>query len=118
MSPSIADQGFGEFRLIRGVFHCPVPFWGCARPTKSAALGCYQEMQPWSVGGDYDHVQYLAALRRKREFLAVFSAIARRTRPLSLFTVAALSSSKECVFELLKTSGIHSSSGLPGKDTE
>ena len=113
VSPSVADHGFGEFRLIRGVFHCPVPFWGIPKPTRSAALGCYQRCSDGPLGAT-TIVQYLAALRRKREFLVGFLAIARRTRPLSLFCLGPTLGKHGMRFLITWTSGIQSSSGLPG----
>jgi hypothetical protein len=52
--PSLAELGFGEFRLIRGTFHCPVPYWGIRRAGDVRRLGQSYEMAPWSVGGPYD----------------------------------------------------------------
>lgn len=46
--------GFCEYRLIRGVFHCPVPFWGFARADDLFELSHAPEMKPWSIGGSYD----------------------------------------------------------------
>lgn len=43
-----------EFRLIKGVFHCPVPFWGITRVGDLRRISISKEMAPWSLGGNYD----------------------------------------------------------------
>jgi len=52
--PSVGDMGMAEFRLIRGVFHCPVPFWGIRHVSELRAISRSDEMRPWSVAGDYN----------------------------------------------------------------
>ena len=52
--PSVTDMGMTEFRLIRGVFHCPVPFWGIRHVAELRAISASDEMQAWSVGGRYN----------------------------------------------------------------
>ncbi|MDV3503504.1 hypothetical protein [Marinobacter sp. M-5] len=46
--------GFCEHRLVKGVIHCPVPFWGIRHIGDIKRLSEDVAMQPWSVGGDYD----------------------------------------------------------------
>ncbi len=46
--------GIGEFRLFRGVFHCPVPFWGMRHLRELWEITHAGAMEPWSVPGDYD----------------------------------------------------------------
>jgi len=53
-TPSVADLGFGEFRLIEGVLHCPVPFWGMRHWREIEQISFRPEMEPWVRGGDYD----------------------------------------------------------------
>jgi hypothetical protein len=48
--PSIADLGIGEFRLIKGIFHCPMPFWGIRHLRQIRAIGLQEEMKPWMLG--------------------------------------------------------------------
>lgn len=48
--PSIADLGIGDFRLVKGVFHCPVPFWGMRHIGGLHAITFREEMKPWTVG--------------------------------------------------------------------
>jgi hypothetical protein len=45
---------FSEARLQQGLFLCSPAFWGCVREEQILALAHEPEMQPWSVGGDYD----------------------------------------------------------------
>lgn len=52
--PSVSDLSFCEFRLVRGVFHCVVPFWGIRHIREIRAIANQSEMRPWSVGGKYD----------------------------------------------------------------
>ena len=39
--PSISLLGIGEFRLVKGVFHCPLPYWGMRhlRDIRGSAFG-------------------------------------------------------------------------------
>lgn len=46
--------GFCEHRLVKGVIHCPVPFWGIRHMSDIKRISEAEEMKPWSVGGDYD----------------------------------------------------------------
>jgi hypothetical protein len=46
--------GFGELRLLRGVFHCCVPFWGIRCHADIHAITRSPEMAPWTLGADYD----------------------------------------------------------------
>jgi hypothetical protein len=52
--PSVGDMGMAEFRLIRGVFHCPVPFWGIRHVAGLRAISASDEMRKWSVKGSYN----------------------------------------------------------------
>ncbi|MHB9067022.1 MAG: hypothetical protein ACYC4B_24835 [Pirellulaceae bacterium] len=52
--PSVSDLSFCEFRLIRGVFHCVIPFWGIRHIREIRAIARLPEMDPWTVGGRYD----------------------------------------------------------------
>ncbi len=51
---SIAGLGMTEFRLVRGVFHCLVPFWGCRRAEQIQAITFSPEMAPWVLHSGYD----------------------------------------------------------------
>jgi len=42
-----------EFRLERGVIHCPVPFWGARQVRDIHAISNQPEMAEWDVGGSY-----------------------------------------------------------------
>lgn len=46
--------GLCEFRLVRGVIHCPVPTWGGMRGRSIFELTCSPEMRPWILHGEYD----------------------------------------------------------------
>ena len=46
--------GFCEFRLIRGVIQCAVPFWGFRRAGELKAVTLSKEMDPWKTFKDYD----------------------------------------------------------------
>ena len=50
---SPASLGICEWRLHRGVFQCPVPFWGARHSHELHAITA-AEMAPWSTGDDYD----------------------------------------------------------------
>ncbi len=49
-----SGRGFGEWRLLRGVFHCPVPFWAYRHITETRAISFSPEMEPWVLNNDYD----------------------------------------------------------------
>jgi hypothetical protein len=46
--------GFTELRLLRGVFHCCVPYWGVRCQADIHAISNAPEMAPWTLGTDYD----------------------------------------------------------------
>ena len=46
--------GFAELRLLRGVFHCSVPYWGIRCQADIRAISNAPEMAPWTLGTDYD----------------------------------------------------------------
>lgn len=46
--------GFCEYRLWKGVIHCPVPFWGISRLADVKNISVSKNMDPWAIGGDYD----------------------------------------------------------------
>jgi len=50
----VSSLGFCEFRLIRGVWQCPVPFWGVRHSHELKAITLSDEMRPWYTGKDYD----------------------------------------------------------------
>ncbi|NDY74435.1 hypothetical protein [Desulfobacter hydrogenophilus] len=54
LSPSVAGMGISEYRLIRGIFHCPVPYWGIRHFPAIQKISKSSEMEPWSIGGSYD----------------------------------------------------------------
>lgn len=47
-------HGFLEYRLWRGVFHCPVPFWGIRHSREIRKITESEEMRPWYMNLDYD----------------------------------------------------------------
>lgn len=52
--PSVAFHGIGEFRLFKGVFHCPIPYWGMRHVHEIREIGFSQEMESWTMHNDYD----------------------------------------------------------------
>jgi hypothetical protein len=46
--------GFCEHRLVKGVIHCPVPFWGIRNIADIKKISNDPKMLPWSLGGGYD----------------------------------------------------------------
>jgi len=52
--PTIAGLSLSEFRLKQGIFHCPVPFWGCLKSQQIQRISLAEEMAPWRLGGGYD----------------------------------------------------------------
>jgi hypothetical protein len=46
--------GCTELRLIRGIFHCSVPYWGIRCQADIHAISNASEMAPWTLGTDYD----------------------------------------------------------------
>jgi hypothetical protein len=51
---TLSHGGIGEFRLLQGVFHCPVPFWGMRRYRELQNISFTTEMEPWTLHNDYD----------------------------------------------------------------
>lgn len=48
------DLGMGEFRLIVGMFQCPVPFWGMRHAEEINRIASSREMEPWTIHTRYD----------------------------------------------------------------
>jgi hypothetical protein len=46
--------GFTEYRLVRGVVNCAVPFWGVRHADAMKAISQAPEMAAWTLGTDYD----------------------------------------------------------------
>jgi hypothetical protein len=46
--------GLCEFRLIKGMFHAPVPYWGARRGNELRRISQSDEMATWRIGGNYD----------------------------------------------------------------
>ncbi len=51
---TIEGLGMCEYRLIQGIFHCPVPFWGSRRAEQIQAITFSPEMEPWTLHTHYD----------------------------------------------------------------
>lgn len=58
--PALADYAdrntlsFCEYRLRNGIIHCPIPYLGYDRAEEILRITRSSEMEPWSIGGDYD----------------------------------------------------------------
>ena len=50
----ISGLGLCEYRLSRGLFNCPVPYWGAMHAPAVQAITFSKEMAPWTLGNDYD----------------------------------------------------------------
>jgi hypothetical protein len=48
------DSLLCEFRLIQGVFHTVVPWWGIRHAQEINAIGATAEMAPWTLHNHYD----------------------------------------------------------------
>jgi hypothetical protein len=46
--------GFCEWRLLKGVFQCPVPFWAARHNHQTRAITLSPAMAPWHMHRDYD----------------------------------------------------------------
>jgi hypothetical protein len=51
---SLADLGLTEFRLFRGLFHSPIPFWGMRHLAQIQEISFSEEMKAWSLRNNYD----------------------------------------------------------------
>ena len=49
-----SDLGITEFRLLKGVFLCPVSFWGMRHYQELQTLSFSEEMEPWTLHNSYD----------------------------------------------------------------
>ena len=52
--PSLSFHGIGEFRLLKGIFHCPVPYWGMRNVQEIRKISFFQKMEPWTIHNNYD----------------------------------------------------------------
>ena len=52
--PDIGALGLCELRLMRGLWHCTVPFWGVRHAHELVKVTHSDEMIPWRIGGPYD----------------------------------------------------------------
>ena len=50
----ISGLGLCEYRLSRGLFNCPVPYWGAMHAAAIQSITFSDEMAPWTLGNDYD----------------------------------------------------------------
>lgn len=50
----ISGLGLCEYRLSRGLFNCPVPYWGAMHAEAIQSITLADEMAPWTLGNDYD----------------------------------------------------------------
>jgi hypothetical protein len=53
-SAAAALSGLSEFRLFKGFFNCPVPFWGRRHYGEIQDISFSKEMEPWTLYHDYD----------------------------------------------------------------
>jgi hypothetical protein len=53
-APTIAGLGLCEFRLMEGIFHCPVPCWGGMKTRQIQAISRLPEMDSWRLNRSYD----------------------------------------------------------------
>ena len=49
-----SSLGFCEFRLLKGVFQCPMPFWGVRHSQEIRAVTATEAMKPWYTNRDHD----------------------------------------------------------------
>lgn len=49
-----SSHGFCEYRLVRGVFQCPVPFFGVRHVAEIRLITSQVEMREWYMNQDYD----------------------------------------------------------------
>jgi len=49
-----SGRGFCEFRLLQGVLHCAMPFWGFRHAPEIQQITQSEEMAPWTLGTGYD----------------------------------------------------------------
>jgi hypothetical protein len=49
-----SSLGFCEFRLWKGVFQCPMPFWGVRHSHELKKITLSEEMRPWHMNRDHD----------------------------------------------------------------
>lgn len=50
----LTGTGLSEFRLLKGVFHCPVPFWGIQHIGAIRRITSSAEMEPYTLHTEYD----------------------------------------------------------------
>ena len=52
--PTISCLGLCEFRLLQGIFHCPVPCWGGMKTRQIQSISRLPEMDNWRLNCFYD----------------------------------------------------------------
>jgi hypothetical protein len=105
---SIADLGIGEFRLFRGVFHCPVPFWGCRHLKEIRAIGFQEEMRPWTVGKEgYDRPIARRIIEEAGVPRGTFAARKKNTAHEAAFLWPYSLTARERFAAFLKDRGLH-----------
>ena len=50
----VSGLGICEFRLVKGIFHTAVPFWGVRHAPELQAISQSEEMALWTLRNDYD----------------------------------------------------------------
>ncbi|HUU89933.1 MAG TPA: hypothetical protein VM238_01850 [Phycisphaerae bacterium] len=53
-SESYWSLGICEFRLLKGLFQCPVPLFGVRHRREIEMISFSKEMEPWTMHNDYD----------------------------------------------------------------
>ncbi len=82
---TIEGLGLCEYRLIQGIFHCPVPFWGCRKAEAIQAITFSAEMEPWTLHTNYDRPFRGGAWRRRAYPATVLESARRPPLPTDRF---------------------------------
>lgn len=104
--PSVSDMGIAEWRLIAGVFHVVVPFWGLRHVNELREISRSSEMQPWSVGGDYDRPVARRLVEESGVPRGTFAVLKKNSSSEEYFTWPYSSDAKESLENFLRAKEI------------
>ncbi len=108
--PFLGGYSVNELYLRLPALDLAMPAIGAARPAEIGRISRSPEMQPWTIGGDYDRpiarriaeeagVPRAAFGQRKRMVTPVYDSVTRRTMPIDAFLSARSMSEFDSWFE-------------------
>ncbi|MBE3099926.1 MAG: hypothetical protein IMZ44_22640 [Planctomycetes bacterium] len=104
------DSLLGEFRLIQGVFHTVVPWWGIRRAGEINAIGRTDEMKPWTLNTAYDRPIARRLVEEAGVPRGTFAIRKKNTSSNAAFRWPYSSEARESLARYLKARGLYAPS--------